>query len=171
MISETWALKKAPQNSADDLAAARHAKSIRTSEAELRANREGSIAGSMKFPGKPSSSATSSFDDPSRAVISNLHAINEASITLVPRATRTVKSRPSIGRTVEVGPQGVARALQILGRECRDNNVRSDQIRDRFHERKGMKRKRLRRERWRRRFGEGFRATVRLVTEMRRKGW
>lgn len=65
----------------------------------------------------------------------------------------------------------MARALQVLGRECKENNVRGDQIRGRFHERNGMKRKRLRRERWRRRFGEGFRATVKLVAEMRRKGW
>lgn len=60
------------------------------------------------------------------------------------------------------------RNLEIL---CAVNGVRKDQQRQRYHERPGMKRKRLERERWRKFFKEGFRAAVGRVKEMRRKGW
>ena len=90
----------------------------------------------------------------------------------VPRNTATIKSRPSLGRTVEVtAARGVAVALQQLEAECRRNNVRVDQKRQRFHERPGMKRKRLKSERWRKRFKIAFKATVQKVQAMRRKGW
>ena len=90
------------------------------------------------------------------------------------RATRTVRSRPSIGRTIEVIPEkGVdfGRALKNLEVSCAVNRVSKDLLRQRFHERPGMKRKRLKSERWRKMFKESFRATVMRVKEMRRKGW
>ena len=90
---------------------------------------------------------------------------------LVPRNTLTIKSRPSLGRTVEVKASGVAAALQTLEAECRRNNIRVDQKRQRFHERPGLKRKRLKSERWRKRFKIAFKANVQKVQEMRRKGW
>lgn len=90
------------------------------------------------------------------------------------RAKRTVRSRPAVGRTIEVLPDrgvDVGRALRNLDIACATNKVRQDLSRQRFHERPGMKRKRLKSERWRRRFKESFRATVMRVKEMRRKGW
>ena len=90
------------------------------------------------------------------------------------RAVRTVRSRPSIGRTIEVIPErGVdfGRALRSLEITCAVNRVKSDLSRQRFHERPGLKRKRLKSERWRKMFKESFRATVRRVKEMTRKGW
>ena len=90
------------------------------------------------------------------------------------RATRTVRSRPSVGRTIEVVPEkGVdfGRALRGLDISCSVNRVNKDLQRQRFHERPGMKRKRLKSERWRKMFKESFRATVTRVKEMRRKGW
>ncbi|KAL9039264.1 MAG: hypothetical protein Q9214_004947 [Letrouitia sp. 1 TL-2023] len=90
------------------------------------------------------------------------------------RAQATIKSRPSVGRTVEVLPSrgmDLGRAIRTLEITCAVNNIRQDSIRQKFHERPGMKRKRLKRERWRRRFGEGFRAVVGKVKTMRRKGW
>ena len=87
------------------------------------------------------------------------------------RNTATIKSRPSLGRTVEVTERGVAAALQQLEAECRRNNLRVDQTRQRFHERPGMKRKRLKSERWRKRFKIAFKATVQKVQDMRKKGW
>ncbi|KAI4163289.1 MAG: hypothetical protein LQ342_003024 [Letrouitia transgressa] len=90
------------------------------------------------------------------------------------RAQATIKSRPSVGRTVEVLPNrgmDLGRAIRTLEITCAVNNIRQDSIRQKFHERPGMKRKRLKRERWRRRFGEGFRAIVGKVKTMRRKGW
>ncbi len=90
------------------------------------------------------------------------------------RATHTVRSRPSVGRTIEVVPEkGVdfGRALRNLEISCSVNRVNKDLQRQRFHERPGMKRKRLKSERWRKMFKESFRATVMRVKEMRRKGW
>ena len=90
------------------------------------------------------------------------------------RAKRTVRSRPAVGRTIEVNPDrgmDVGRALKSLDIACAVNKVRQDQSRQRFHERPGMKRKRLESERWRKMFKESFRATVMRVKEMRRKGW
>ena len=90
------------------------------------------------------------------------------------RAPRTVRSRPSVGRTIEVIPErGVdfGRALRNLEISCAVNRVKQDLSRQRFHERPGLKRKRLKSERWRKMFKESFRATVMRVKEMRRKGW
>lgn len=90
------------------------------------------------------------------------------------RATRTVRSRPAIGRTIEVVPErGVdfGRALRGLEISCAVNKVKQDLSRQRFHERPGLKRKRLKSERWRKLFKASFRATVMRVREMRRKGW
>ena len=90
------------------------------------------------------------------------------------RATRTVRSRPTVGRTIEVVPErgmDVGRALKSLHRLCSQNKVASDVRKQRFHERPGMKRKRLKSQRWRRAFKASFQATVMRVKEMRRKGW
>ena len=90
------------------------------------------------------------------------------------RAKRTVRSRPAVGRTIEVLPDrgvDVGRALRNLDIACSTNRVRQDLSRQRFHERPGMKRKRLKSERWRKMFKQSFRATVMRVKEMRRKGW
>lgn len=76
------------------------------------------------------------------------------------------------GRTVSVaGGIDLGRGFRMLEQSCARNKVRSDFTRQRFHERGGLKRKRLRRERWRRRFMEGFKATVSRVKEMKRQGW
>ncbi|KAL9018239.1 MAG: hypothetical protein Q9185_004453 [Variospora sp. 1 TL-2023] len=90
------------------------------------------------------------------------------------RATATIKSRPSLGRTVEVIPDrgmDLGRALKSLDVNCALNNVRKDANKQRYYERPGLKRKRLHSERWRRRFRIGFKAVVAKVKSMRRKGW
>lgn len=65
----------------------------------------------------------------------------------------------------------VARAFTMVNVKCAANQVRQDFNSQRFFERAGVKRKRLTRVRWRRRFKEAFKATVRRVEDMRRKGW
>ena len=150
--------QKSPLSSAD-LVQKSYEEDIYRPENESRASRQGSISSSMKMPNDASPASTRST---SHAVSAKLPA---------PRNTATIKSRPSLGRTVNVTAAGVARALQVLAREVRDNNVRADQKRQRFHERAGLKRKRLKSERWRKRFQIAFRATVQKVQEMRRKGW
>ena len=93
---------------------------------------------------------------------------------IAPRNKRTVRSRPTVGRTIELDPSkgmDFGRGLRQLGMLCTQNNVRGDLMSQRFHERPGMKRKRLKQQRWRKLFKSGFAATVGRVKEMRRKGW
>lgn len=109
------------------------------------------------------------------AEISSTHLDERAiDVSELKRAKRTVRARPSIGRTIEVDAErgrDLGRALRSLEIKCAVNRVRADQQRQRFHERPGLKRKRLKSERWRKLFRESFRATVGRVKEMRRKGW
>lgn len=85
-----------------------------------------------------------------------------------------IKLTPSVGRTVYVNNDrgmDVGRAFRSLEIACARNNVRKDLMRQRFHERPGLKRKRLRSERWRRRFKENFKGIVGMVQKMRAQGW
>ncbi|KAK5105766.1 hypothetical protein LTR62_002166 [Meristemomyces frigidus] len=85
-----------------------------------------------------------------------------------------IKLGPSVGRTVVVDPtrgMDVGRAFRNLEMACARNSVRKDFNRQRFHERPGLKRKRLRQERWRKRFKENFKGTIGLVMRMRAQGW
>ena len=63
------------------------------------------------------------------------------------------------------------RALAMLTAKITLNQVRATFNKQKFHERGGLKRKRLRKERWRKRFKEGFVAMVGKVQHMRRQGW
>ncbi|MCJ1244915.1 hypothetical protein MMC30_002116 [Trapelia coarctata] len=79
-----------------------------------------------------------------------------------------------VGRSEDVDPhKGVdlGRAIRRLEIKCAYNNVRQDFNKQRFHERPGLKRKRLKSQRWRKRFKEGFNAVVSKVQKMRMKGW
>lgn len=80
--------------------------------------------------------------------------------------------KPLTGRMVDINRSvDVGRAFKLLEQSCARNKVRADATRQRFYERGGLKRKRLRRERWRKRFMEGFKATVGRVKELRGQGW
>ena len=79
-----------------------------------------------------------------------------------------------VGRTEDVDPaKGVdlGTGLRRLDIKIAINSIKKDVFRQRFHERAGMKRKRLKSTRWRKRFKEGFRAVVAKVEDMRRRGW
>lgn len=65
----------------------------------------------------------------------------------------------------------VGRAFRMLEMRLAQNSVKRDFRMQQFHERGGLKRKRLRRERWRKRFKENFVGTVRMVQRMRKMGW
>ena len=85
-----------------------------------------------------------------------------------------VKLNSSVGRTIKVDTSrgmDVGRAFRSLEMKCAQNSVKRDFMRQRFHERPGLKRKRLKSERWRKRFKEGFRGTVAMVKKMRAQGW
>lgn len=127
------------------------------------------IARKMQFPPQESSSA-GTLNPMFRDAYRKLEAVQRTT----KRASRTVRSRPAVGRAIEVIPErgvDVARALRILNISCNHNRVKQDLSRQRFHERPGLKRKRLKSERWRKMFKQSFKATVMRVREMRRKGW
>jgi small subunit ribosomal protein MRP21 len=81
---------------------------------------------------------------------------------------------PSYGRKVELDPtrgRDLVRGINMLGSLMSRNKVRADFMKQRYHERPGLKRKRLKTERWRARFKVGFQAVTARVTELTRKGW
>jgi len=77
---------------------------------------------------------------------------------------------PYTGRTVKVSAQGIAKAytrLQII--LARNNVVKELRMHER-HEKKGYKRRRIKRERWRRLFAAEVRKKVQLVQAIRIRG-
>ena len=87
----------------------------------------------------------------------------------VPEPTMRLSAR--LGRTVHVtGSVDVARSFRLLSMQMAQNKVRRESLAQRFHERPGLKRKRLKSERWRRRFKMGFKETVRRVRELTKQG-
>ncbi|KAI1192091.1 hypothetical protein F5B17DRAFT_379430 [Nemania serpens] len=98
------------------------------------------------------------------------HNRYKAEIPTAPRAyLRTV---PRTGRTVHVKANvDVARSFKLLAMQVAQNSMRRDFQLQRFHERPGMKRKRLKSERWQKRFKKGFKATVARVRELTAQGW
>ena len=130
----------------------------------------GAIHDQMMIPGQPDSNNA---HDPT-SFPAHRPARAPPSKPLRPRAVRTIESSPRVGRTIEINTRkgvDVSAALRKLHSECMVNNVRHDRYSQRYHERPGLKRKRLRRQRWRARFKQGFRALVVKVQAMRRKGW
>lgn len=88
--------------------------------------------------------------------------------------TSNVKLDPTVGRHIRVDNNrgmDVGKAFRTLEMLCSRNSVRKDFMRQRFHERPGLKRKRLKSERWRRNFKKAFKETVGMVVRMRRQGW
>lgn len=83
-----------------------------------------------------------------------------------------MRLRPSTGRIVKIQNKvDFARGLKVLDVMVRANKVSYDLNRQRFHERPGLKRKRLKSQRWKRRFSNAFIHTVNRVNELRRQGW
>ena len=81
---------------------------------------------------------------------------------------------PAYGRTVELDVnrgRDIVRGIGMLGSLMARNKVKSDFNKQKFHERGGLKRKRLASERWRARFRKGFQDVTNRVTELTRKGW
>jgi small subunit ribosomal protein MRP21 len=79
---------------------------------------------------------------------------------------------PRTGRTVHVGGNiDVGKGFRLLAQSCAKNRVKQDHTYQRFHERPGLKRKRLKSQRWRKRFMLGFRATVTRVKQLKAQGW
>ncbi|PMD13738.1 hypothetical protein NA56DRAFT_651528 [Hyaloscypha hepaticicola] len=132
------------------------------------------------FLGGPSSNS-SQFDASRMLSPASAHPF-DTSLSLsqdIERQTRILKPvrvplklGPSTGRQVHIGPAiDVGRGFKLLEMSCARNKVRREANNQRFHERPGLKRKRLRRERWRKKFMEGFKATVGRVKQLKNQGW
>lgn len=92
------------------------------------------------------------------------------SVAGVPKPT--MRLVPRLGRTVQISRNvDVARSFKLLGVQMVQNKVRSEFQRQKFHERPGLKRKRLHSERWQRRFKLGFKEAVNRVKELAKQGW
>ena len=133
-----------------------------------RSGRGGVNTSQMKMPPSSNDMRPYGFD------MANLMAGTRSGVAVVDTEPPKMRMNPSLGRTVNVDADrnmDLARAFQTLNIKCSINRVKQDFNKQRFHERPGLKRKRLATERWRKRFKESFRATVRRVQDMRRKGW
>jgi small subunit ribosomal protein MRP21 len=81
---------------------------------------------------------------------------------------------PTYGRAVELDTargRDLVRGIGMLGSLVARNKVRAEMMKQRFHERGGLKRKRLNSERWRARFKKGFNDITKRVSELTGKGW
>ncbi|KAK3687083.1 hypothetical protein LTR37_019150 [Vermiconidia calcicola] len=104
----------------------------------------------------------------------NSNALSQPPPPPPPPEESPIKLDSTVGRTIRVEQErgiDVGRAFRMLEMRCAQNSVRRDSQRQRFHERPGLKRKRLKSERWRRRFKETFKATVGMVQKMKAQGW
>lgn len=78
-----------------------------------------------------------------------------------------------MGRAQTVDPDRLplGRALGYMKQKLMVEQVKATLRAQRFHERPGLRRKRLKSERWRKRFMEGFRHMVVKVKKMKAQGW
>ncbi|RPA72717.1 hypothetical protein BJ508DRAFT_419340 [Ascobolus immersus RN42] len=81
------------------------------------------------------------------------------------------KMGPTAGRSIPVMNGDLSGAINQMKAAMSKNNVKHDWRAQRFHERPGLKRKRLRRERHRARFKEGFKRMVNVIIGMKAKGY
>lgn len=86
-----------------------------------------------------------------------------------------LRLKPTLGRSVRVGGTTAGLdlhgAFKVLGSKLSRNHVLQDATAQRFHVRKGKRRKDLKRLRWRETFKKGFIYEVGRVKRMRRQGW
>lgn len=109
--------------------------------------------------------------DPRPDVTDIMRNVNET-VAAPPAPKEPMRLVPSTGRTIPVGTNvDIGRALRLLEQSCARNKVRSDFTRQRFHERGGLKRKRLRRERWKKKFMTGFKQYIDRVKLLKKQGW
>lgn len=121
------------------------------------------------------------FDDmalPTDLLDPNLSNKPSESASLATQQAETFASyprlNPTYGRTVELDAskgRDLVRGIGMLGSLMARNKIRHEMMKQRFHERGGLKRKRLASERWRARFKKGFGDVTRRVSELTGKGW
>ncbi|KXJ88226.1 hypothetical protein Micbo1qcDRAFT_166864 [Microdochium bolleyi] len=89
-----------------------------------------------------------------------------------PPLTHDLHCTPRLGRTVNLTKNvDVGRAFKLLAQGVAANKLHKTVRLQREHERPGLKRKRLKSERWQKRFKGGFKATVKRVRQLTAQGW
>jgi len=88
----------------------------------------------------------------------------------------TLRLKPTLGRTVDLNEgtnTDLTRAFVFLESKInsRGNSVRKDERDQKFHVRRGQKKKIKKRERWRALFRQGFLGECERVRKMIRQGW
>jgi small subunit ribosomal protein MRP21 len=85
-----------------------------------------------------------------------------------------LKLGTALGRQIHVEPEkgvDLAAAIRNLQINCSLNRVRAQSNQQKFHIRRGQRRKDLRRERWKKLFKFSFSKTVGRIQRMRAQGW
>lgn len=86
--------------------------------------------------------------------------------------THDLHCGPRLGRTINLTKNvDVGRAFKLLAQSVAANKIVKTVRLQREYERPGLKRKRLKSERWQRRFKTGFKATVKRVRQLTAQGW
>ncbi|KAF2035193.1 hypothetical protein EK21DRAFT_96952 [Setomelanomma holmii] len=156
-----------------------------TSSDEMRAARSKRIFGSEFSNGISRRGSRApprlNFDDmtlPSDMLDPNLSNKPSEAANLVTQQEETFANyprlNPTYGRAVDLDAsrgRDLVRGIGMLGSLMARNSIRKDMMKQRFHERGGLKRKRLNSERWRARFKKGFTEVTARVSELTRKGW
>lgn len=89
-----------------------------------------------------------------------------------PPLTHDLHCTPRLGRTVNLTKNvDVGRAFKLLAQGVAANKLHRTVRLQKEHERPGLKRKRLKSERWQKRFKGGFKATVKRVRQLTAQGW
>ena len=82
------------------------------------------------------------------------------------------RRKPETGKMVAVrGTLDLGGALAVLGAQIAQNKLRETVRFQLEHERPGKRRKRLRSERWKKCFSEGFKAAVLRANQLSKMGW
>ena len=118
---------------------------------------------------KKSYSEELDFPEDTKAADAGLELPRERVLTELP-----IHLTARTGRTIDVDPgknNDLGTRLRQLDMLVARNQIRADFSKQRYHERGGMKRKRLKSQRWRIRFKNQFKKTVFRVQELRKKGW
>lgn len=91
---------------------------------------------------------------------------------LAPPKRPFFRRRPETGTIVSIQNKiDLGQALAILGSKVSQNRVAYMLRSQREHERPGLRKKRLRSERWKKQFSLGFKAAVKRANELAKMGW
>jgi hypothetical protein len=89
-----------------------------------------------------------------------------------------IRTKSVVGRTIFIRDRATAtsahspgQAFRMLNRLTKQQHIKNKYHSQKFHERNGMRKKRLRSERWRARFKKGFKACVTRTLELKKQGW